>query len=283
MEWIDRMNEAISYIEDNLDGEISLEKAACIAYSSQYQFQRIFSYMAGIPLSAYIRQRRLTKAAVDLQNGGKVIDVALRFGYNSATAFNRAFQAVHGISPSAAQKPKILLKAYPRITFQIIIKGVTQMEYRIVKKEAFRIVGVRTPLKPEVEANFKNLPVFWDKTFKSGIIPQILGLMNGEPQGLLGASTDSRGESENYYYIAVVSDKPVPENMFEFNIPANTWAVFSGSGKPQSIQELQKRIFTEWQPSSGYEWASETNIEVYLDDDPVSMKYEVWLPVVKKS
>jgi AraC family transcriptional regulator len=281
VEWLKYMNDALSYMEDNLDGEISIEKAAQLACSSQYHFQRMFSYIIGVPLSEYLRRRRLTKAALDLQNGDKVIDVAIRYGYDSPTAFNRAFQAIHGVPPSAAQKPGTVLKAFPRVSFQITIKGVTEMNYRIVKKESFRIVGVRGPLISDAEESFKKVPLFWQETAQRGLIPQIAGLMNTEPMGILGVSTCNENE-ENFYYIAACTDKPVPDNMFEFTVPENTWAIFPGSGSPGSIQELQKRIFSEWLPTSGYEWANSPDIEVYLDDNPSNMKYEVWLPVVKK-
>ena len=281
MEWLKRMNDAIEYMEDNLANDISFEKAAQLACCSQYHFQRMFSYIIGVPLSEYLRRRRLTKAALDLQNGDKVIDVALRYGYDSPTAFNRAFQAVHGVSPSAAQKPDTVLKAYPRVNFQIIIKGAEEMDYRIVQKEAFRIVGVRTPISTDVEVNFKCVPAFWQEVAQKGFIQQILELMNAEPKGLLGASA-CEGE-KHFYYIAVATDKAIPDNMFEYTVPASTWAIFTGSGSPGSIADLQKRIFSEWLPTSGYEWAESSDIEVYLDDNPTDMKYEVWLPIIKKA
>ncbi|MDR1736695.1 MAG: AraC family transcriptional regulator [Oscillospiraceae bacterium] len=280
MDWIDRMNQALSYVEENLDGEISFERAARIAYSSQYQFQRLFSYMVGIPLAAYIRQRRLTKAAFDLQGGDRVIDVSARYGYDSPTAFNRAFQSIHGVTPTAARKPDTVLKSFPRVSFQITIKGAAEMEYRIVSKDAFRIVGVREPISTDAEENFKCVPEFWQRT--APLIPKICALMNAEPMGLLGASV-ADGEDENFYYIASATDMPVPEGMYESVIPASTWAIFTGSGSPGSIADLQRRVFSEWLPTSGYEWATSADIEVYLNDDPVDMKYEVWLPIVKKA
>ncbi len=283
MDWLEHMNSALSYMEDNLDGDISFEKASRLACLSLYQFQRIFSYFAGVPLAEYLRRRRLTKAAFDLQSGGKVLDTALRYGYESPTSFNRAFQAIHGITPSAAQKQGAVLKAFPRISFQITIKGVEEMDYRIETKKPFRIVGVRTPITADAEENFKCVPEFWAKTFESNVIPQITGLMNAEPTGLLGASTCYGEDEQNYYYIAVSTDKPVPENLSELIIPESTWAIFSGSGTPGSIGNLQRRIFSEWLPSSGYEWATCADIEVYLNDSPTDMKYEVWLPVTKKN
>ena len=297
MEWLKHMNDALAYMEDNLDGKISFEHAARLACCSQYHFQRMFSYIIGVPLSEYLRRRRLTKAALDLQNGDKVIDVALRYNYESPTAFNRAFQAVHGISPSAAQKPNTNLKAFPRVSFQITVKGVKEMDYRIVKKDTFRIVGVRTHNPADVEESFKCIPIFWQEVHQSGVIPKIASLMNAEPMGILGVSTCAQGctckleygvspcnadDTDGYYYIAVSTDKPVPKGMFEYTVPACTWAIFPGSGSPESIADLQKRIFSEWLPTSGYEWAHAPDAEVYLNDDPVNMKYEVWMPVIKK-
>jgi len=270
-------------MEDNLDGDISVTKAAQLACCSQYHFQRMFSYIIGVPLSEYLRNRRLTKAALDLQNGDKVIDVALRYGYDSPTAFNRAFQAVHGVSPSTARKPDTILKAYPRVIFQITVKGVMEMEYRIVEKEAFRVVGVRTHISADMEENFKMITPFWEETINSGLTKQIVELMNNEPMGLLAVSTDDESNKGGYYYICAATDKPLPDGMFEVNVPKHTWAIFPGNGHPSSIANLFKRIYSEWQPTSGYEWADMIEVEVYLNDDPVDMKYEVWMPVVKKA
>jgi len=270
-------------MEDNLDGEISIEKAAQLACCSQYHFQRMFSYIIGVPLSEYLRRRRLTNAGFDLQNGDKVIDVALRYGYDSPTAFNRAFQAIHGVSPSIAQKPDTKLKAFPPVSFQIKIKGVTEMDYRIVEKEGFRVVGVRTNLSGDMEENSKIITPFWEQTINSGQTKQIGDMMNNEPVGLLAVTTPDESGKGFYHYICASTDKPVPEGMFEVNMPKHTWAIFSGSGHPSSIGELHKRIYSEWQPTSGYEWAAMIDVEVYLNDDPVNMKYEVWMPVLKKS
>jgi AraC family transcriptional regulator len=241
----------------------------------------------------------MTKAAFDLQQGGKVLDVALKYGYESPTSFNRAFQSVHGVTPSAARKPDTILKSFPRIGFQISIKGDVEMEYRIVKKEAFRIVGMREPLQvaplPEksdigkdfdpadVAESFKRVPIFWQESARNGSIERIAGMIDNEPKGLLGVSDCSDAGGSNFYYIAAATNKPAPDGMYECDIPACTWAIFPGEGLPSSIQDLQKRIFAEWLPASGYEWDNAPDIEVYLDDNPTHMKYEVWLPVVKKN
>ena len=284
MEWIERLNEAIDYIEGNLASEISYEHAARIACCSVFHFQRMFAYIAGVPLSLYIRRRRMTAAAFDLQTTDeKIIDMALKYGYDSPTAFNRAFHSIHGLSPSQARSEGRPLSAYPPISFTISIKGEVQMKYKIVTKEAFRIVGVKEHMNMNMEECFEKVPRFWQTTVQSGIVPQILSLMNPELPGLLGVSTCMSGEDLDYY-IAVATDKPTPKDMTEYEVPAGTWAVFECIGPmPGAIQELQKRIVTEWLPTSGYEYANAPDIEVYFDGNQQSADYrcEVWLPIKK--
>jgi AraC family transcriptional regulator len=282
MEWIERLNSAVNYMEENMCEDIDLKEISKIACCSTYHFQRMFAYMADIPLSEYIRRRRMSLAAVDLQNGNsKVIDVSNKYGYDSPTAFNRAFKSVHGISPSQAREEGIILKAFPPISFKITIKGDSAMNYRVEKKEAFRIVGVSEPLETEIEKNFEIVPKMWGMATMNGTIPKLASLMDGMPMGLLGVS--SCNEPDNWrYYIAVTSSQSIGAELEEFIVPAATWAIFAGEGSSQSIQELEKRIITEWIPTSGYEYGNAPDIEVYLNADPENAKYEVWIPVVKK-
>lgn len=285
MKWLERLNQAINYIEENLSSTISYEHAAQIACCSTFHFQRMFSYIAGIPLSEYIRRRRMTVAAFDLQTHNmKIIDVALTYGYDSPTSFNRAFQSIHGVSPSAARTEGISLKAFPRISFTISIKGDAEMNYKIEKKDAFKIIGVKEHLDMNIEESFAKVPLFWQKTVQTGMIPKLCELMNQPPFGVLGVSTCMNGKDFDYY-IAVATDKPAPEGTVEYQVLACTWAIFECIGPmPYAIQELQKRIVTEWLPTSGYEYADAPDIEIYTDGDQQSSTYksEIWLPVVKK-
>jgi len=280
MDWLKNWNEALNCLERHLDGEIDLEELGRLAGCSTYHFQRMFSYLAGVPLSEYIRRRRMTRAAMDLQNGDKVLDVALRYGCDSPTAFNRAFQAIHGIPPSLAKQNAVKLKAFPRIRFKFILKGADEMEYQITKREAFRVVGFRTPIPADVEESFRRVPEFWAETGPR--LPELLPLMDGNPAGMLGVSTCEK--KDNYYYIAVASSAPVPEGAEEWTVPAAAWAVFTGKGQmPTAIQDLQKRVVSEWLPDSGYEWAQAPDIEVYLDPPgSTGGRFQVWLPVVRR-
>lgn len=137
MDWITRLNNTILHIEEHLTGEIDYAALSQLACCSSFHYQRMFAYMADIPLSEYIRRRRMTLAAADLQSGEKIIDVALKYGYASPTAFNRAFQGVHGVAPSLAKDSGVPLKSFSPIRFKITIKGAEGMEYRIEKKRHF--------------------------------------------------------------------------------------------------------------------------------------------------
>lgn len=282
MEWIERLNSAINYIEEHLTEEIEYEQLAQVACCSTYHFQRMFGYMAGVPLAEYIRRRRMSLAAVDLLGGDeKIVDIGLKYGYTSPTAFNRAFQSVHGIAPSAVRKSGANVKSYPPISFKIMVKGVEEMNYRIEKKEEIRIVGISQPLHKEIEKNFEIVPQMWGKAAEDGTIPKLAALMNSQPMGLLGVS--ACGEAEHWkYFIAVSSTAPLADGLEEYVIPAATWAIFSGSGTNLSIQELEQRIVTEWLPTSGYEYGNAPDIEVYINPDPANAQFEVWIPVVKK-
>jgi len=282
MEWIDRLNGALDFIEEHLtDDKLDYEQLGRIACCSSYHFQRMFAYMAGVTLSEYVRRRRMSLAAVDLQGGGaKIIDVALKYGYSSPTAFNRAFQSVHGVAPSAVREEGVAVRAYPPLRFKLTVKGVEEMNYRIETKEAFRVVGVSAPIGRDMEDNFKVVPGMWERASSDGTIPRLAALMNAQPMGLLGLCACNDDE-EWRYYIAV-SSTAEKGDFEEYTVPAATWAIFPGEGTNISIQELEQRVLAEWLPSSGYEYANAPDIEVYLNPDPNDAKFEVWVPVVKR-
>ena len=282
MEWIDRLNDTITYIEEHLTDKIDYEQLGRIACCSSYHFQRMFAYMAGVPLSEYIRRRRMSLAAVDLQSKGiQVIDVAGKYGYSSPTAFNRAFQSIHGVAPSALKNEGVPVKSFPSIKFKITIKGAEEMEYRIETKRAFRIVGVSVPLDKDIEKNFAVIPQKWQEISMDGTLQKLIGMMDTlDTPGVLGVSTCNDAEPWRYYI--AVSTSQDNDGLEEYIIPAATWAIFSGAGTNQSIQELERRIVTEWLPTSGYEYGNAPDVEVYLNPDPQNAKYEVWIPVIKK-
>lgn len=281
MDWVERLNQSMNYIEEHLTDEIDYSRLGQIACCSSYHYQRMFTYMAGITLSEYIRRRKMSLAAVDLQSGTeRVIDIAVKYGYSSPTAFNRAFQSFHGIAPSAVKTEGVSVKTLSPIVFKIAVKGACEMDYRIETKEAFRIVGISAPLDKEIEKNFAVVPKMWQDAVEKGTIQKLAAIMNAPPMGLLGVSLCS--DEEQWKYFIAVSSTKESDGFEEYTVPASAWAIFSGTGTNQSIQELEQRIVTEWLPTSGYEYANAPDIEVYLNPDPQNAKYEVWIPVMKK-
>ena len=292
MDTLERFNSALAYIEANLDGVIDGKEISKITFYSPYQFQKIFTAMSGIPLSEYIRNRRLDKAAFDLQNTDETVGaIALKYGYDSPTAFNRAFQRLHGIAPSRIRTEKGLqLKAYPPMQFQLCIKGATVMKYRIVEQKAFRLVGYKLPtMRMKNFEQFKEIPKFWDEHFANGNFAKLMSINlsekhdNGRVDGVLGICVvpDIDSDALNYY-IATAYEKEAPEGMEELFVPDCTYAVFECRGKiPFSVQDMTRRLYGEWLPNSGYEWANAPDIERYFDGDPTSEEYvcELWLPV----
>ncbi|WP_310605012.1 AraC family transcriptional regulator [Anaerosporobacter sp.] len=280
MDTLENMKNAIDYIEDNLDAEIEYEKVAKIALCSQYHFQRMFAFLIGVPLSEYIRRRRLTLAAFDLQNSKeKVIDIAMKYGYNSPDSFSRAFMAIHGVTPSKAREKGISLKAYPRVTFSLSIKGVIEMKYRIEQKDSFVVVGVKQRFS-NIDGLGENVGKMWSETPQE-TIAQISSLGNG----LVGVYSGMYEDNTTDYYIASITEKDCPKTLCNLEIQSLTWAVFEIIGPmPTAMAEVWGRIFSEWFPTSGYEHAEAPEIEWYSNGDLSSSDYksEIWIPVIKK-
>jgi len=284
------LNDAMQYMEEHLEGEIDYREAARRALCSEYHFKRMFSFLAGIPLSEYVRRRRLTLAAFALREpDSKIIDIAMKAGYASADAFTRAFQLFHGVTPSEARNREVPLKAFPRMTFQLTIRGGKEMHYRIVEKEAFRIVGLmrRVPIifegvNPEIAAMWQSLT--------PERIAQLKALSNVEPRGMLSASANfSEGRMEEKgeldHYIGVATTQPCPKGLAALEVPASTWAVFTAVGPfPAALQDVWGRIYAEWFPSSGYELAEGPEIlwNEHPDTTVPDYRSEIWIPVRKK-
>lgn len=285
MEWMQNLKMAIDYIEDNLEGEISYEKAAQISGCSVHYFQRIFTGVTGISLSEYIRRRRMTQAGLELQaDQCKVIDVALKYGYTSPTAFNRAFQMIHGITPAAAKKSGSRLNAYPPIKFKVSVSGEEALRYRIEEKKAMRLIGITTPLVEDMTLNQINVPHFWQTVIDSDAYDKIHNLSMGEPSGIIGCSVYQHHD-DFYYAIAAASSQAVPEGMQEIIIPKATWVIFECCVPyKDSVQKIFQRFVSEWLPFSGYRYAMLPDLEIYpfYEDYEQSSVSEVWIAIEKE-
>lgn len=287
---LERLNQALDHLEACLDREVDVAEAARIAAVSEYHFRRLFSALAGMPLPVYVRRRRMTLAAAEVLAGERtLLDVAVRYGYGSGEAFARAFRSVHGIGPGEARRTGALLTAQPRMSFRVVVEGSTTMRYRIVEKEAFRIVGrkARVPLVHEgvntaAAAHLENLD--------ERAIVRMKELADREPEGIMSAAvylTDSREEgAEADYWIGVATG---PESGIEeldaLDVPAGTWAVFDNHGPyPSALQALWRDVFTQWFPSNPY--TSRPGPEL-LRTRPVAIGEEthsqLWIPIERSS
>jgi AraC family transcriptional regulator len=281
MDWLDRMNLALVYIENNLTGTVDYYLAAKEACCSAYHFSRMFSSVTGIPLSEYVRRRRLTLAAFDLQNTGmKVIDIAMKYGYDSPDAFSRAFKNLHGMNPTDARKKGAMLKAYPKISFQIQIKGDIEMEYRIEELDFnLTIAGKRERIR--TKEGFTIVPRLWQEATQSGFLQRLIDMSWEKPQckleSLLGVCGDvpSITADEFDYFMGVRYDGTVPDDMETMTVAASTWAVFPGTA------EAWKRLYTEWIPTSGYILADLPCIECFYAPGHVPTD-ELWVSVKRK-
>jgi len=287
MNWIEGLNKAITYMEEHMTGEINYAKVAQIACCSSYHFQRMFSYLADVPLSEYIRRRKMSLAAVDLQSeNAKVIDVALKYGYSSPTSFNRTFQSIHGVAPSRIKDDGVSIKSYPPISFKITVKGVQEMNFRIEKKDSFRIVGVSQPLAKDYEECVQISTKMWEQAVMDGTMQKLSELLNNAPKGILGVNVccdEQRVATYNEdwrYFIAVPSTLEKGE-FEEYEVPALTWAIFPKRGDfSKELPELLQRVITEWLPNSGYEYANGPDIELLLPTNDIeNAEFEVWIPV----
>ncbi|MGN0621307.1 MAG: effector binding domain-containing protein [Porcipelethomonas sp.] len=286
MEWIDGMNMAMDFIEEHLEEDISADELSRIAMCSAFHFQRMFAYITGVTLNEYIRRRRMSSAVFDLMNDEKVINVAMKYGYDSPTAFTRAFKQTLGIAPSEVRKQNVILNTFPKITFTFSVKGEQAMNYKIIKKEAFRVAGFKNSMPMTMENCFEKMPEVWKEFYDQDGEERLKAIMQDkEPGGILALTLCDNGEYGGCM-IGTATDAEIPEGMTETIVPATTYAVFECIGAlPDAMQSIQERIISEWLPASGYEYAPAPDIEVYPEGDRHSADYrsEVWLPVIKKN
>ena len=286
MDWICGIQQGIDYIEAHLTEKLDYQDIARQAYSSVFQFQRVFHILCGYTLGEYIRARRLTLAGNELSfQGTKVIDTALKYGYDSPESFARAFIRFHGITPSQAKEDGAQLKSFSRLSVKLTLKGGSMMDYRIEKRPAFQ-VAEKIKMVPIAEQKRQNMiPDFWTQSQKDGTLRHLCDISGGTLLGICYGNPPQDAE-EFAYAIGAVHDKgqAIPDDLQISEIPAHTWAKFCCKGAmPQAIQQLWHRIYTEFFPASEYEPVGDIDLEVYPDGDMDSPDYEseIWIPVRK--
>lgn len=283
------LNQVMDYIEDHLTDDLSLEKISNYAGVSDYHFRTIFFYLSGMTLSEYIKNRRLSEASLDLLNGGKVTDIALKYGYQSMDGFTRAFKRWSGFLPSEVMKRGIS-KSFPKLSFTITVKGGCSMEFRIEEKPAFYLVGVskRVPMQFEgINMEIVKLAESITEEQKE----EMHSLQSMEPYEIVNASYEAdyhflKEEGYLTHMIGVLTtEDQVSDRLDKVFVEACTWAVFPNEGPfPSTLQETMAKTYSEWLPSSNYEVINAPSFSfTKMDKGKKDYAYsEIWIPVRKK-
>lgn len=272
--WSDGLQSAIEYIEEHLTEEMNIRDISACAYVSEFHFQRIFSVLCGITVGEYIRCRRLSLAAQELTRGAKVIDTALKYGYDSPDSFARAFARFHGVAPSAAKGENVSLRSFAPLRISLSLEGGTMLEYRITHKASFTVVGKAKRFSGET--SYQEIPVFWQEFMGSEDSRHICGTF--------GICLDGDGKSFEYLIADNYSPwKDIPEGFVTRFIPEGTWAVFPCRGAlPEALQSVNTAIWKEWLPNlKGYRLGGNYNLEFYTPaaEKPEDNYSEIWVPI----
>lgn len=285
MSWMELVGTAIQYIEDHITEELSTDTIARHVNVSPFYFQKGFAMLCGFTLGEYIRNRRLALAGNDLATGNeKVIDIALKYGYDTPDSFTRAFTRFHGITPTQARREGAMLKSFAPLKIHFSLKGGYLMDYKIEKKEAFSVLG-RSKIFP-YEGAKDQVPAFWNEHFAAGYGSTVCGTY--------GICIDEDMGMDRFEYLIADPYNPaneIPDGFVVKNIPALTWAVFPCKGPmPGALQDANTKIYTEWLPAIGnYKFAAGYCVELY--DNPMDYPKgtqdenyycEIWIPVKPK-
>lgn len=285
MEWIESITKAIDYIEANITEDLKIDEISKHVFISSFYFQKGFSMLCGYSVGEYIRDRRLSLAGHDLiSSNEKIIDIALKYHYSSPDSFTKAFTRFHGVTPSALRKDKVMIKSFAPLKINISLEGGYVMNFKIIEKEAFTVIGVSKFFKLDDMKN--EIPKFWNEHYQSEKSKTICGMY--------GICIESNSDSEQHEYLIADNYNPIQEVSGDYVtrcIPKHTWAIFACKGSmPNALQETNYKIFSEWLPNcKEYEIAAGYNIEMYSD----TKKYpkgtqdenyysEIWIPVKKK-
>ena len=286
---LERLNQAMEHIEQRLDGSVDVRELARTAATSEYHLRRMFSALAGMPLSEYIRRRRLTVAGARVLAGREtLLDIAVRYGYGSGEAFARAFRAVHGVGPGEARRTGAALSSQPRMTFRLVVEGSGSMRYRVLRRPEFTVVGPKARV-PLVHSGPNRAIADFVRGIGRETTDRLEKLSDGEPRGILAVCDDldpGRAEGTGLdYYHGVITSAPPPEGTFSLPVRAGMWAAFTTSGPvPEAIQHLWRDVFTEWFPSNPYRSRPGPEIlRTRMSADGEEAEAELWLPVEPES
>lgn len=285
MRWIECISEAISYIEDNITEDFTIEQIANHVNISPFYFQKGFSMLCGFTMSEYIRNRRLALAAIELFSSDvKIIDIAIKYGYDSPDSFTKSFTRFHGKSPSAVRKDGGSIKSFVPLSIKFTLEGGYSMDYKIIQKDEFKVIGLQKTFK--YENAMQEVPKFWGEFFQNAQDKNICPMY--------GINTDESMQGNEFEYLIADDydgEIEILDGFVTKTIPGFTWAIFTCKGAmPRSMQDVNQKIYSEWLPNcKEYEIAAGYCIEMYDDADKFpkgtqdeNYHSEIWIPVKKK-
>jgi len=285
MGWIEEISEVVSYIEENITEEITVEDVAKKAFMSLFYFQKGFAMLCGFTVGEYIRKRRLTLAGSELvSTDNKIIDIAMKYGYDSPDSFTKAFTRFHGVTPTSVRKDGAMIKSFAPLKIKFSLEGGYVMDYKIVEKDSFVVMGVSKMFK--YEGAVAEIPKFWAEYYQEGKKNQVCGMY--------GICIDESMGSDEFEYMIADSfneAEELPEGVITKTIPKYTWAVFPCTGAmPKSLQDVNNKIYSEWLPNCrDYEIAAGLDVEMYTNSEDYlngvkdeNYYSEIWIPVKKK-
>ncbi len=285
MDWTEAIGKAITFIEEHIMEDLSVGEIAKQVCISPFYFQKGFSLLCGFTVSEYIRKRRLALAGAELVSTDvKVIDAALKYGYDSPDSFTKAFTRFHGITPGMVRKEGATLRAFAPLKINLTLKGGYLMDYKIMQKDSFTVVGALKMF--QYQNAHEEVPVFWKEHFASENGKNICGMYGINHDEAMAGDVFEYMIADNYD-----PTKEVPEGFVTKVIPAYTWAVFPCKGAmPDTLQATNTKIFSEWLPACReYEIAAGYCIELYDDAEKYengindeNYYSELWIPVKKK-
>ena len=282
MNYINEMQKAIDYIEDNLDKDINFEKVSKEVGMSSFYFHRIFTAIIGISPTAYIRNRRLTVAAQEIsKNNENIVDIAFKYGFESHEAFSRAFKNFHGVVPKLAKTDGNEFKNFSRANLEIEVNTNNVLNYRIKSKDVIRVAALFRKFNLD---NKNEVPEYWNEMKKNGILDNISDSYN---KNLLGICIGTQNAFEYRYGIGIevegtediksTGDIETKHGMKVVEIPKCSWVVFRCEGQDEKdINELWTKIYKEFFITSSYKQCMDIDFELYDDKDT-----EIWIPISK--
>lgn len=272
MDNFDKFTELINYIEANLDADIEPKKMSQILCVNEYTMYRIFTFLTGMTLTEYIRKRRLSMAAIELQNSDvKIIDLAIKYGYENSESFSRSFYKFHGIKPSKVKKEGKYIKNFPPYSFSNIRTN-KELHYKIEEHDEIELYGI--PKKCYIPDIKKIAPAFWKELSKDKTYDNILN--DYTSYGVIEYDEFFSNSINANYYIASKEHMPHSKKII---IPKSTWAVFKiDEISGDFFNNFSHNAYRNWVPYSGYNIRNIPELEVYNGPSHT----EWWLPIETK-